>query len=127
MRTKHCWKAPAAPVSVPRSPARQATARPVWACSSKDARPCGRTTPSPTTRSRRDTSLPAKQFPTQTTSRSATNRRADEPSNEEVPMTGFDTRPDYRVDLLARRNDVTASVDGKVIARTTRVLLVDEQ
>ena len=36
-------------------------------------------------------------------------------------------RPDYRVDLLARRNRVTVRSDTDVIAETLRPLLVDEQ
>ncbi len=41
--------------------------------------------------------------------------------------SGYVDRPDYRVDILARRNRVTASVGGLVLADTTRSLLVDEQ
>jgi uncharacterized protein (DUF427 family) len=41
--------------------------------------------------------------------------------------SGFDHRPDYRVDLLARRNRVTVRVDGEVLADSERCLLVDEQ
>lgn len=36
-------------------------------------------------------------------------------------------RPDYRVDLLARRNRVTVRGDSDVIAETLRPLVVDEQ
>ncbi|MGN6474747.1 MAG: DUF427 domain-containing protein [Mycobacteriales bacterium] len=36
-------------------------------------------------------------------------------------------RPDYRVDLLRRRNLVTVRAGDTVIARTTSPLLVDEQ
>lgn len=36
-------------------------------------------------------------------------------------------RPDYRVDLLARRNRVTVRSDTGVIAETFRPLVVDEQ
>jgi uncharacterized protein (DUF427 family) len=36
-------------------------------------------------------------------------------------------RPDYRVDILARRNLVTARCGDAVLARTTAALLVDEQ
>jgi uncharacterized protein (DUF427 family) len=36
-------------------------------------------------------------------------------------------RPDYRVDLLPRRNRVTARSDTDVIAETRRPLVVDEQ
>lgn len=41
--------------------------------------------------------------------------------------SGFDARPDYRVDILARRNRVTVAVDGEVLADSERTLLVDEQ
>ncbi len=36
-------------------------------------------------------------------------------------------RPDYRVDILARRNLVTASRGDLVLARTRSALLIDEQ
>ena len=41
--------------------------------------------------------------------------------------SGYVAHPDYRVDVLARRNRVTASVDGEVLADSVRTLLVDEQ
>ena len=41
--------------------------------------------------------------------------------------SGYVDRPDYRVDVLARRNRVTASVDGEVLADSVHTLLVDEQ
>ncbi len=41
--------------------------------------------------------------------------------------SGYVVRPDYRVDVLARRNRVTVSVDGEVLADSVRTLLVDEQ
>jgi uncharacterized protein (DUF427 family) len=41
--------------------------------------------------------------------------------------SGFVARPDYRVDILARRNRVTVSLDGEVLADSVRTLLVDEQ
>jgi uncharacterized protein (DUF427 family) len=44
-----------------------------------------------------------------------------------VEDSGFLARPDYRVDILARRNRVTASFDGEVLADSVRTLLVDEQ
>jgi uncharacterized protein (DUF427 family) len=44
-----------------------------------------------------------------------------------VEDSGFVARPDYRVDILARRNRVTVSVDGDVLADSVRSLLVDEQ
>jgi uncharacterized protein (DUF427 family) len=44
-----------------------------------------------------------------------------------VEHSGYAERPDYRVDILARRNRVTASVGEEVLADTQRSLLVDEQ
>ena len=41
--------------------------------------------------------------------------------------SGFVERPDYRVDILARRNRVTATFGGDVLADSQRCLLVDEQ
>lgn len=41
--------------------------------------------------------------------------------------SGYVERPDYRVDLLRRRNLVTVRAGDRVIARTTSPLLVDEQ
>ncbi len=41
--------------------------------------------------------------------------------------SGYVERPDYRVDLLARRNRVVARHHGRVLADTTTPLLVDEQ
>ncbi len=41
--------------------------------------------------------------------------------------SGYVERPDYRVDLLARRNRVTATFGGMVLAESTGCLLVDEQ
>ena len=41
--------------------------------------------------------------------------------------SGYAARPDYRVDVLARRNRVTATVGGTVLADSERCLLVDEQ
>jgi len=41
--------------------------------------------------------------------------------------SGFVDRPDYRVDIMARRNRVTASIGGTVLADSERCLLVDEQ
>ncbi len=41
--------------------------------------------------------------------------------------SGFVDRPDYRVDILARRNRVTAGVGGQTLADSDRCLLVDEQ
>jgi uncharacterized protein (DUF427 family) len=41
--------------------------------------------------------------------------------------TGYVERPDYRVDLLRRRNLVTVRSGDAVLARTTSPLFVDEQ
>ena len=41
--------------------------------------------------------------------------------------SGYVDRPDYRVDILARRNRVTASIGDLVLADSERCLLVDEQ
>jgi uncharacterized protein (DUF427 family) len=43
------------------------------------------------------------------------------------PAPGFTDRFDYRVDILARRNQVVARAGDRVIARTTNALLIDEQ
>jgi len=44
-----------------------------------------------------------------------------------VEHSGYVERPDYRVDIHSRRNRVTASIGGVVLADSTRTLLVDEQ
>ncbi|MGO8870841.1 MAG: DUF427 domain-containing protein [Acidimicrobiales bacterium] len=44
-----------------------------------------------------------------------------------MDQSGYEERPDYRVDILARRNRVTVSVRGVVLADSTGCLLVDEQ
>ena len=41
--------------------------------------------------------------------------------------SGFVARPDYRVDILARRNRMTVSVEGELLADSERALLIDEQ
>ncbi len=41
--------------------------------------------------------------------------------------SAFVDRPDYRVDILARRNRVTVSVGDEVLADSERCLVVDEQ
>ncbi len=41
--------------------------------------------------------------------------------------SAFAERPDYRVDILARRNRVTVSAGGQLLADSQRCLLVDEQ
>jgi uncharacterized protein (DUF427 family) len=45
----------------------------------------------------------------------------------EVEPSAFADRPDYRVDILARRNRVTVTAGGVVLADSDRCLLVDEQ
>jgi uncharacterized protein (DUF427 family) len=44
-----------------------------------------------------------------------------------VEDSGYASRPDYRVDVLRRRNRVTARLGQEVLAETDRPLLVDEQ
>jgi uncharacterized protein (DUF427 family) len=44
-----------------------------------------------------------------------------------VEQSAFAERPDYRVDILARRNRVTVGVGGQLLAASERCLLVDEQ
>lgn len=41
--------------------------------------------------------------------------------------SGYLNRPDYRVDLLRRPNQVVAQIDGIVLAESNRAILVDEQ
>ena len=41
--------------------------------------------------------------------------------------SGYIQRPDYRVDILSRRNRVTATVGDLVLAESVGCLLVDEQ
>jgi uncharacterized protein (DUF427 family) len=41
--------------------------------------------------------------------------------------SAFVDRPDYRVDILARRNRVTVFADGELLADSEHCLLVDEQ
>ena len=50
-------------------------------------------------------------------------------AQEESPWTSRHSaaRPDYRVDILARRNRVTVSVGDQVLADSERCLVVDEQ
>lgn len=40
---------------------------------------------------------------------------------------GYLNRPDYRVDIHARRNLITVHRAGRLVAETVRALLVDEQ
>jgi uncharacterized protein (DUF427 family) len=42
-------------------------------------------------------------------------------------VSGYDERFDYRVDILRRRNPVTATRDGVRLAHSERTLLIDEQ
>jgi uncharacterized protein (DUF427 family) len=42
-------------------------------------------------------------------------------------QSGYAERFDYRVDILRRRNRVTAMKDGVLLAESDRTLLVDEQ
>ena len=44
-----------------------------------------------------------------------------------MSVSGYLTRPDYRVDLLRRRNLVTASVGSVRLASSSRTIVVDEQ
>jgi uncharacterized protein (DUF427 family) len=44
-----------------------------------------------------------------------------------MSVSGWVERPDYRVDILRRRNLVTVRHGGRTLARTTAALLVDEQ
>lgn len=41
--------------------------------------------------------------------------------------SGYQQRPDYRVDLLVRTNTMTAGLDGQQLAVSDECLLVDEQ
>lgn len=41
--------------------------------------------------------------------------------------SGYETRPDYRVDLLRRRNRVRVVAGGELIAESARTIAVDEQ
>lgn len=42
-------------------------------------------------------------------------------------VSGFVERPDYRVDLLPRRNRVTVQVGEQIVASSNRTIVVDEQ
>ena len=44
-----------------------------------------------------------------------------------MEQSAFAGRPDYRVDILARRNRVTVSAGEQLLADSQRTLLVDEQ
>jgi len=52
---------------------------------------------------------------------------ATQDSGVDLRRSGYADRPDYRVDLLPRRNRVVVRHDGRVIAETLHPLLVDEQ
>src|SRR5881409_3709913 len=45
----------------------------------------------------------------------------------DLTRSGYDERPDYRVDILARRNRVVVRHGDVTLAETERPLLVDEQ
>ena len=45
----------------------------------------------------------------------------------DLRRSGYGDRPDYRVDVLARRNRVVVRSEADVLAETFRPLLVDEQ
>ncbi|MFI5720522.1 DUF427 domain-containing protein [Nocardia sp. NPDC051750] len=47
--------------------------------------------------------------------------------NDEAVPSGYQNRPDYRVDLLARTNTITAALAGRVLATSDECLVVDEQ
>jgi uncharacterized protein (DUF427 family) len=47
--------------------------------------------------------------------------------NVDMRRSGYADRPDYRVDLLPRRNRVVVRTDTDVIAETLQPILVDEQ
>ena len=47
--------------------------------------------------------------------------------NVDTHRSGYADRPDYRVDLLPRRNRVVVRTDTDVIAETLQPILVDEQ
>jgi uncharacterized protein (DUF427 family) len=47
--------------------------------------------------------------------------------NVDLRRSGYADRPDYRVDLLPRRNRVVVRTDSDVIAETLQPILVDEQ
>jgi uncharacterized protein (DUF427 family) len=44
-----------------------------------------------------------------------------------MQSSGYAERPDYRVDILPRRNRVTVRHGDRVLAQTSAALLVDEQ
>ena len=47
--------------------------------------------------------------------------------NVDLRRSGYADRPDYRVDMLPRRNRVVVRTDSDVIAETLHPILVDEQ
>lgn len=47
--------------------------------------------------------------------------------NVDLRRSGYADRPDYRVDLLPRRNRVVVRTESDVIAETLHPILVDEQ
>jgi uncharacterized protein (DUF427 family) len=48
-------------------------------------------------------------------------------NQDEAPRSAFDERPDYRVDLLARTNSMSAQLGAIVLASSDACLIVDEQ
>jgi uncharacterized protein (DUF427 family) len=50
-----------------------------------------------------------------------------ESSSESIEPSGYVERPDYRVDVLRRRNRVKARAGDQVLADSEHTLLVDEQ
>ena len=52
---------------------------------------------------------------------------ATQDTGTDLRRSGYADRPDYRVDLLPRRNRVVVRSDGTVIAESLHPLLVDEQ
>jgi uncharacterized protein (DUF427 family) len=47
--------------------------------------------------------------------------------NVDLRRSGYADRPDYRVDLLPRRNRVVVRAESDVLAETLQPILVDEQ
>ena len=52
---------------------------------------------------------------------------ATQDSGVDLRRSGYADRPDYRVDILPRRNRVVVRHDGTVLAESLHPLLVDEQ
>ncbi len=63
-----------------------------------------------------------------TTTGTGPTRDGDRPvGGQAMERSGYLDRPDYRVDILARRNRVTVTVGDLTLADSVRCLLVDEQ